>query len=60
MKLIIIDKNTGYQLASLKWNDDGIIAIGTIIEQYGEKFRITEFVDLQDTYITFKGVKHIS
>lgn len=55
MKLIITDEN-GEQLASTKWNG-GELKINTIIEQYGNKYKITKFVEILDHYLIFNGVE---
>lgn len=55
MKLIIT-REDGSQLASTKWNG-GELKINTIIEEYGNKYKITKFVEILDHYIIFNGVE---
>jgi hypothetical protein len=55
MKLIIT-REDGSQLMSLSWNG-GELKIGSIIEQYGIKYEITKFIEIQDHYLIFNGVE---
>jgi hypothetical protein len=55
MKLIITKEDSS-QLASVSWNG-GELKIGTIIEQYGIKYKITKFVEILDHYLIFNGVE---
>lgn len=58
MKIIIVDNN-GYQLASIPYNCDTELKIGTILERYGVKYTLTKFKEISYHYIVFEGVEEV-
>lgn len=54
MKILVIGKDS-MQIASGKYNEDKIIKLNSVLELDGGKFKLTDFVEVYDHYLIFKG-----